>query len=146
MEIHVQGVALPRGRTEETFGLSIQHVKKADEAREDAEKLLTSPRDIRKFSMTRYSSDHKSAYGIVRESADTIVSITERIKNNETIYPIFVLRLFRVIVRYFQHAFRNRPTQYRSLRFVIINPTCRRTCAYTTYDNRYIFFYCKERV
>ena len=84
-------------------------------------------------------------FQIVRESADTIGSITEIIQHNETIYTRFVLRLF-LIVQFFQHAFKNRPTQYRSLRFVVINDLSRQTCAHTTHGNRHRFYYCKERV
>ena len=85
---------------------------------------------IRIFNLIRHMRVRYNPrpFYIVRESADTIVSITERIKNTETIYPEFVLRLFRVIVRFFQHAFKNRPSQHRSLRFVIINSHVRIYC------------------
>ena len=102
---------------------------------------------IRIFNLLRHMRVRYNPrpFNIVRESAETIVSITEGIKNTENICPEYVLSLYRVIVRFFQLAFKNRPTQYRSLRFVIINST-KSTCAYATYDHRYSFYYSKERV
>ena len=46
VEVYVQGRHYQEGRTDETFGHSIQHVKKADEAQEDADELRTFPRGI----------------------------------------------------------------------------------------------------